>query len=807
MKLFLQSTLALLFLNLLFSCDPAPKKAKEMEEFIPENISVVFKIEDFETLKSDINNSDFLSQLKNVKPYTFFSKKNLFKYLNPSSKSLICISEIDNTLEVTFITRQEKGLFDLDAIPNTSSENISFKKHTFQKITIAEQSVFIALKDSVFIASSSKKIIQQLLEGHTEKETTLNKIISIKNNQDLTAVVPVNEILIDQLVFNFASWVALDIAILPDALTASGVVLAQDSVPQLISVFKDLQPQHNDIAKVTPTDALSVVSFTFNDFEKFQKNLQNFRGIKGVNNEETLLFESITEVGKITLPEGNAIVLKSIDSELTNDALANYKTQRETFKNVLLFDFSNPNIFTNQFITFTNNTSPTTVFKLDNFFIFSENEAVTQQIITSYLNNNSLSQTSYYKDALSQLSDESSLMIIKLNGNYSGVISTLLKTDIGDINFKNHPLAILQFSYDRDFAHVNFVCKEASVKKQVTGKVSQVKSIKLENDLLSDPIFFSNHRTGGKDIVVQDVSNKLYFISASGKILWIKKLNNPILGTINEVDMLRNGKKQVAFATKNNVYLLDRTGRNVGKFPIKFRDDITQPLSVFDYDNNRKYRFLITQGNEVFMVDGKGKKVKGFKFKKTKTDIVLPPQHIRIASNDYILIAEKSGKLNILNRIGNSRIAISKTFDFSEIPIVQEGKKIVVVTKDNTKHSISLDAKISSLKLNVTSYWFTIKGKTKVTLDDNLMRINGKLIELPFGIYTAPKIFTVNRKTYISITETQENKISLYNKLGEIITGFPVFGTSSIDLGDATKNGKINFITKGGTKEILLFEL
>jgi len=793
--------------TLLFSCDNSPKKAGEISDYIPEGVSVVFKVEDMETLKSDINNSGFLSQLKNTKPYTFFSNKNLFNHLHPSSKSLICISEINNASEVTFITRQEKELFDLDSIPNTVVENISYKKQSFQKATIDEQSVFTVIKDSIFIASSSQEIIKQLLEGETEKDLTFNKIISLDNHQDFTAMVPVNEILADQLLFNFASWAALDVTILPDALTASGVVLAQDSVPQLISVFKGLQPQHNDIAKVTPIEALSVASFTFNDFEIFQENLQTFRGIKGVNSEETLLFESITEVGKITLPQGNAIVLKSLDPDLTNDALQEYSTQKESFKNVMISDFSNPDIFTNHFITFTNKTSPNTVFKLDNFFVFSDNEEVTKKIITAYLNNNSLSNTSYYKEALSQLSDESSLMIIKLNGKYSGAISNLLKSDIGEITFKKYPLAILQFSYDRNFAHINLVCKEAYSKKQITGKVSQIKSIKLENEMLGDPVFFSNHRTGGKDIVVQDVSNKLYFISASGKTLWTKKLKSPILGNIHEVDILRNGKKQLAFATKNNVYILDRTGRNVDGYPVKFRDDITQPLSVFDYDNNRKYRFLITQGNEVFMIDGKGKRVKGFKFKKTKTDIVLPPQHIRMASKDFILIAEKSGKLKILNRIGNSRITISKTFDFSEIPISKEGKKFVIITKDNTKHSISQDAKVSSLKLNVTSYWFTIKGKTKVTLDDNLMRINGKLVELPFGIYTAPKIFTVNRRTYISITETQENKVYLFDKLGELINGFPVFGTSTIDLGDANKNGKINFVTKGGKKEILLFEL
>jgi hypothetical protein len=475
----------------------------------------------------------------------------------------------------------------------------------------------------------------------------------------------------------------------------------------------------------------------------------------------------------------------------------------------MIHHFNEPNLFVNHFLTFTNKTAPKEVFILDNFFIFSENEEVTQNIINSYLLNNCLSSTSYYKEALSQLSDESSLLVMKLNGDYSGAISTLLKTEIATVSFKKYPIAILQFNYDRDFAHVNFVCKEASTSnsKKVAGKVTQINSIQLENELLNDPIFFSNHRTGGKDIVVQDVTNKMYFISSGGKILWTKKLKNPILGKIEEVDLLRNGKKQLAFTTKNNFYILDRTGRAIAPFPKEFRDEITQGISVFDYDNNRKYRFVITQGKEPLMLDGKGKKVKGFKFKKTKSNIVFPPQHFRIKSKDYIIIAEENGKLNILSRIGKPRVTLSKTFDFSNTPITLEKSKIVVINKDNSKNSVGLDGKTITNKLKVTSYHFTVKGKTKVTLDDNLMRINGVLIELPFGIYTAPTISIVNRKTFISITETQENKLYVYNKSGSLISGFPVYGTSIIDLGDLTKNVKTNFVVKGAAKNILLYEI
>ena len=810
MKVFMQSMISVFLFSFFISCDPGPSKLKELTDFIPKDPSVVLTINDFEVLKSDLKNNSFLTGLKDSQPYSYLNNKEIFNHLNPSSKSILCISKENDKSSFTFITKLSKNLFNLDSIPDKTIENISFNSYTLQKVIIHEQAIFTTIEDSIFIASNSQIVLEQVLSGNIENDVVFRKITALSNHQDLTAIIPAHEILINQTsLFNFASWAALNIEVLPDAITASGVLLANDSVPQLTAVFKGLNPQQNDIAKVTPTNAHTVVSLTFDDFALFQNNLQNFRGIKSINSEETILFEAISELSKISLPRGNAIVLKSFDTDLTNEALLNYSSPKEPFKGIMIHRFNRPNLFVNHFLTFTNKTAPKEVFILDNFFIFSENEEVSQNIINSYLTNNCLSSTSYYKKALSQLSDESSLLIMKLNGNYSEAISKLLKTEIETVSFKEYPIAILQFNYDRDFAHVNFVCKETrfSSSNTLKEKVTQINSIQLENELLNDPAFFSNHRTGGKDIVVQDVTNKLYFISSGGKILWTKKLKNPILGKVKEVDLLRNGKKQLAFTTKNNFYILDRTGRAIAPFPKKFRDEITQGISVFDYDNNRKYRFVITQGKEPLMLDGKGKKVKGFKFKKTKSNIVFPPQHFRIKSKDYIIIAEENGKLNILSRIGKPRVTVSKTFDFSNTPITLEKSKLVVINKDNSKNSVGLDGKTITNKLKVTSYHFTVKGKTKVTLDDNLMRINGVLIELPFGIYTAPTISIVNRKTYISITETQENKVYVYNKSGNLLSGFPVYGTSIIDLGDLTKNGKTNFLVKGADKNIILYEI
>ncbi|MEZ4874650.1 MAG: PQQ-binding-like beta-propeller repeat protein [Flavobacteriaceae bacterium] len=366
----------------------------------------------------------------------------------------------------------------------------------------------------------------------------------------------------------------------------------------------------------------------------------------------------------------------------------------------------------------------------------------------------------------------------------------------------------VQLIHDRDFAHLNFIAKEVSGQKPSQGLIDEVFNIELERPLLGTPTFFTDHTTSGKNIVAQDISNVLYFISANGKVLWKKQLDGPILGNVNEVDLLRNGKKQLAFATEKNLYVLDRNGKTVPPFPKKFKDAITQPLAVFDYDNNRKYRFVICQGENVFMYDSKGDAVNGFSFKKASSPIAMTPQHIRMGTKDYIVIAEENGQLNILSRTGKERIKVSKTFSFSSIPVEKEGSQFVVISKDNVKTTITQEGKISAENLQVSQhYWFTILGNTKVTLDDHLLRINGQLAELPLGMYSKPNVFLVNKKTYVAVTELNEHKVYLFDGAAKLQPNFPIYGTSEIDLADANKNKKLNLLVQGQPKEVILYQV
>lgn len=660
--------------------------------------------------------------------------------------------------------------------------------------------------DSVLVVSSSQQIIQDILNGKTEGDATFKKVFNLPSSNDFTALLRgKKEAINDSTKINFTSWSALDINFSSENFIATGISMATDTIPQLLNIFEGQIPQQNDVALLIPSDAKSALSFTFNDAESIQEKIRHYKGdTKPI--QTTGIFGSVSEAGIIELKQESAIFIKSIDALLTSDALARFVTSKSSFREVEIKSFSEPKLFRETFSPLINSEKANYVFQLDNFFVFTESEISAQQIISDYQNNNTLKNTSYFENTIVDLSTASSLLVLKLQGDLSESLSLFFENDntFKKISFEKFPLAAIQFSYDRNFAHVTLSCKEVggNVKKS-SEKVSEKFNVKLENTILNAPKLVKT-KNGESKIVVQDITNKLYFISESGKILWSKNLDSAILGEVEEVSI--SGNKHIAFTTKSAFYLLDRNGKDSKSFPIKFKDEVTQPLSVFDYDNNGNYRFVVIQDKEVLMYDKNAKLVTGFGFKKAKSSIVQSPIHIRMGSKDYIVIAEENGSLNILSRVGKSRVSVSKKFNFSSIPIAEEDNTFVVITKENTKERITPDGKVSSLKLDVgANYWFTISGNTKATLDDNLLRINGKLAELPLGIYTQPQLYKINRNYYTTITETQEKKVYVFDENGKLQNGFPVYGTSEASLSQGKRT--TNLVVKGDADSVIMYSM
>ncbi|GAA4892840.1 hypothetical protein GCM10023311_16570 [Flaviramulus aquimarinus] len=602
----------------------------------------------------------------------------------------------------------------------------------------------------------------------------------------------------------FTNYIAADVEINQNEFYFNGITKATDSTKSLINIFKNTIPQDTQIQNITPSNSDGFMSFTFDNFKTIETNLMTFNKKDSITNTTTV-FDDIIEIGVIYEGNDRAIVLNSTDVIATKDALLNEQNVIKTYRETDIFSFNQPVVFAKTFNPLITYNSANMYCVLDNFFVFSDHLEMLQNIIVNYQNKTTISDKSYFKDIKEKLSNAASLTQVVSPSTLKSILNKNLK-EKQIYKLTNYNASAIQFVYDNNFAHINGIIKKSKTRAS-TNSVSEELNIKLDKALLNDPQFVKNHITKQKEIVVQDINNNLYLISNKGKILWKKQLQGSVLGRIKQIDIYKNGRLQLAFATPSRVYVIDRNGKNVGPFPAKFNDEITEPLAVFDYDKRKNYRLLVTQGKNLLMYNVKAKIVKGFLFKSANSRIVCQPKHFRMGSKDYIAFKTQN-KFYILDRTGKTRVTPKTSNNYSNQPVFLYKNTFTTTTLTGNLVSIDTRGNVTTKNLNLSEkHNIETTSKTLVTQSENRLTIKNKTTELDFGDYSNPKLFYIQDKIYVSTTDLQSHKIYLYDSQSKLLSNFPVYGSSSITLDNIDKDRNLEFITKGEDNSIILYQI
>ena len=180
-------------------------------------------------------------------------------------------------------------------------------------------------------------------------------------------------------------------------------------------------------------------------------------------------------------------------------------------------------------------------------------------------------------------------------------------------------------------------------------------SVALDAPAITNPQIVKNHYNGEDEIFIQDEKNQIYLISNGGKILWKKQVDGSIIGNVHQVDMLKNNKLQMAFVTEKKLYIVDRNGNNLKGYPKILSKKAIVGLSVFDYDKNKNYRFMIpTADADILLLNMQGEMPSDWNYSGS-ANITTPLEHFNLKGKDYIVTAN-SEKAIILNRKGENRV-------------------------------------------------------------------------------------------------------------------------------------------------------
>ena len=325
----------------------------------------------------------------------------------------------------------------------------------------------------------------------------------------------------------------------------------------------------------------------------------------------------------------------------------------------------------------------------------------------------------------------------------------------------------------------------------------------ISNEIILGPLIVKNHTNNKNEVFIQDSENIIYLINDNGQIEWTKKINDRVIDEVKQIDSYKNGRLQYVFATQNSLHMIDRKGRDVGKFPLKFNDQITKPVSVFDYDNNKNYRLLITQNDELFMFDSKGNRVRGFDYNK-KSKIITKPEHFRISNKD-IIVFKTSDDLKILNRRGKIRIKINGDYNYSKDEIFQYQNSLLTTTVNNK--IVKIDMKGNSKELSSMSFdgKYVSDKKTIYTLQKNILSNSKNNIEIQFGKYENFSAISDKKNTLLNIYDSQNNKLYLFDDEINTVKGFPILADANASF--ILENNKIEFSVISDSKRIKYFLL
>ena len=813
--------LAVLFL-LTIGCTVQSIKTSSLLYFVPQNSAIIIKINDKPSFSSELENSDLLKTLSATTTYTsVLDKLKSLKYVQPNGESVLALVELGKeSFELIFIAQKSDDLFQIDDENNKVVENITYEGKNFDKYTVEGTTFFATVLNDKTIVSSAQMLIENIIRNEKDlaMDESLNKLYQIANNQS-SANIFVNTNKSNPLlahifadghkaeISKFADWVSLDFNTNKDHLKLNGISMANDSIINYSNLFRDSHALSPRTPNLAPMAADAIMAYTFDNYENFALNQKKYLD-RSIVIDTT--FKAVEEIGFVYMNNEKSVILHTYGSENILNYLDKLEKASEEYQGNEIVELSKTNFLNHYFNPLIQDFEAKYYTIIENAFVFSSTAETLKTFIGNFKNTSTFEKTSVYKTAKEQLADESSILFVSNSDGVEYFLDNYIDKEMTkDIKIK----ALSEYSFaaqmvsDDNFHHTNLLFQKIA-HETTLNKTIPYFTLQLETEIVTTPQYVKNHRTNKDEIIVQDQDNNLYLISTDGKVIWKKQLKGRIQGRVEQVDLYKNGRLQLAFTTDNEFLIVDRNGKDVPPFNITYEGGNLNPLAVFDYDRKKDYRFVVTQGTKVSMYNRLGQIVKGFKYTKADNPILGTPKHFRVGKKDYLVMKQEGGELKILSRTGDSRVNVKDRINFSENEVLLHKNKFTVTDTQGRLFQIDEKGKTTTANLNLLpDHGIDATSNTLALMNDNILTIRSKKVELDLGVYSKPRIFYLNDKIYISVTDIQNQKIYLFDSQAEAISNFPVPGNSSIDLIDMDNDHKLELVAKDQDNSIIVYKI
>ena len=794
---------------LIYSCNNSDNESISLYNFLPSDSYVVIKINDLNNTKEILNKNKLLpGVLSSTEEIS--NQLNLLSDKNSNSKGILSLSSYGKD-EIAFTYIRKSNSF--DSIQEGDTLKNKYQKSEIFLEDINSNEVHKVIIDEYIVSSNKDIILENIIRDFYSKKSNLDsefkKIIKTSDTDEPFNVYTKSDNLdnfkneLSEISFfpkSNTSWVGYDFNFSVENIYLTGITRISDSINGKISILKNIGASKTETDKIIPNSFSTFLTISINDSERFIFNFKDYLKYKDLSTQN-LNFNSLNIIDEISFVEDQEkfVILKLINKEQLNSYFRLEKfDDNYNIKKIILDE--DLNIL---FKSIDNEIFGEYAVLLGDLLVITKTVSQLKKIINSQNLKDNLGSNDKYLSFKEQKSESYSFLWVGNNKS----INAKIKSD-NDIDIEAYPYRSFSGRVNKDIALLEFNLSKAETKNTNEDVYTEF-FVTFDQEIISDPKWLKNHLNNEFDIAFQDSDNYLNYLSNKGNLYWKKKLSGKIIGDIEQVDIYKNGRQQMIFRTTENLYLLDRNGNEVNQlsFPINSNSS-NLPISVFDYEKNRNYRFLITVDNKINMYDSNGKIVNGFKPPLFESKIITSPVHIRIDGKDYIVIQLEDGSLKILDRRGRDRIIVDNKIQYSGNTIFSYLEHFA--TTDKFGNLIKIDTKGNLIKENLNisdENSIDIVNNNLVYLNENMLTIKGITVELPFSKYSRPKIFIDSKKTLVSITDLTNNEIYLYRDNGELIEGFPIKGSSVIDIRDSDNDGKTEIISALDDFSVVSYEI
>ena len=783
-------------------CSTPPQKTVNPLGFIPAKPLAILHTEDMESLVGFSN-----------------SQPQLNRFLHP----LLSTQEHWLSFKECIVSYHEEGvkeykyllirpLSPLDSVPQIIGDTLWYEN--LRIIKFEKQSIdrYAAVNQNTYFESDSKIVLENSIRLHTapnRPDENLQKLYNSKSgpyqlfinersqsllNEKFRTTIPFN-------LFNFSSWLVIQPEIENGNTILNAIGLLSTEKLTKMSLVAN---QAYDLSKLLSNLPLTMIGASLYGFEydRFSVVRDRYNAQHNLPSPpiDSLLMKA-RAVAKVNTLQNQIAVLDMTGVEDLVPILEKNAEATRKVREAMTYQFSTEKSIKHLVAPLLSLPTLTHAALFNDLLFLAPSEASLTEVITQLSNGYSLGSDEQFEGLLAEIPNESSLLFVGVEEFFSKQLHSLLIDDIQTRSSDKFPFWLGVGLVESGVAQVQF--QKVSKQEKIENKRPKLLFSKtIESNISQGPNAVLNHLNGSMEWVIQDEKHNLTLISSTGKNNWTRPIGNPIQFPIRQVDLYKNSRLQMAYTTKKGFEVIDRNARPVSPFSSTLNNPL--PLAVFDYENSRDYRLVLIDQNKLELRNRKFTKVSGFN--RTKADLKYSPKHIRIGSRDYIVMIQKNGKLLLLDRRGNVRIKTPNNLVVSSnIYLHQNG--FIGLDNKNRLFRIEINGKISYRTLPFeTTYHVCARGKNLVLLTENKLEINGRLLELDFGLYGEPYIHVVNNRTIISLVDYQEEKVYVFDRKGNLLPHFPIYGAGPVTI-DSDRKGKVFLATTGEKNSLIVYQI